>query len=253
MLAASAAKRLRWRHDMQNNAEFINIPAHIALILDGNGRWAKQRGLPRSMGHRQGVKALGPIVDHCIKIGVKYLTLYVFSTENWSRPDEEVKGIMNLLREQFKNIDNYVDRNVRIKILGDISRLDSDLIVQINDAVLKSAENTALTVCFALNYGGRDELVNAAKKISSKVLAGEISPDEITAEHIADNIYTAGMPDPDIIIRPSGEKRLSNFLLWQCAYSEFVFMDILWPDFKPEDLDKAIEEFSARSRRFGGI
>jgi len=238
---------------MQKNAEFNNVPKHIALILDGNGRWAKQRGLPRSMGHRQGVKALEPIVEHCVKIGVKYLTLYVFSTENWSRPAEEVKGIMDLLREQFKNIEKYVSKNVRIKILGDISRLDSDLIVQINNAVEKSAENTGLTICFALNYGGRDELVSAAKKIAEKVEAGELSSSEITAEHISGNIYTAGIPDPDIIIRPSGEKRLSNFLLWQCAYSEFVFMDILWPDFTPADLDKAIEEFSARSRRFGGI
>ena len=238
---------------MQKNAEFNNVPKHIALILDGNGRWAKQRGLPRSMGHRQGVKTLEPIVEHCIKIGIKYLTLYVFSTENWSRPADEVKGIMDLLREQFKNIEKYVSKNVRIKILGDISRLDSDLIVQINDATAKSENNTGLTICFALNYGGRDEIVNAAKKIAEKVEAGELSSSKITAETISDNIYTAGMPDPDIIIRPSGEKRLSNFLLWQCAYSEFVFMDILWPDFTPADLDRAIEEFSARSRRFGGI
>ena len=238
---------------MQKNAEIKNAPAHIALILDGNGRWAKKRGLPRSMGHKQGVKTLEPIVEHCIKIGVKYLTLYVFSTENWSRPDDEVKGIMDLLREQFKNIEQYVSKNVRIKILGDISRLDSDLIIQINDAVEKSSKNTGLTICFALNYGGRDEIVNAAKKIAEKIEAEELSSSEITAEIISDNIYTAGIPDPDIIIRPSGEKRLSNFLLWQCAYSEFVFMDILWPDFTPADLDKAIEEFSARSRRFGGI
>jgi len=238
---------------MQKNAEIKNAPAHIALILDGNGRWAKKRGLPRSMGHKQGVKTLEPIVEHCIKIGVKYLTLYVFSTENWSRPDDEVKGIMDLLREQFKNIEQYVSKNVRIKILGDISRLDSDLIIQINDAVEKSSKNTGLTICFALNYGGRDEIVNAAKKIAEKIEAGELSSSEITAEIISDNIYTAGIPDPDIIIRPSGEKRLSNFLLWQCAYSEFVFMDILWPDFTPDDLDRAIEEFSARSRRFGGI
>lgn len=238
---------------MQKNAEIKNAPAHIALILDGNGRWAKKRGLPRSMGHKQGVKTLEPIVEHCIKIGVKYLTLYVFSTENWSRPDDEVKGIMDLLREQFKNIEQYVSKNVRIKILGDISRLDSDLIIQINDAVEKSSKNTGLTICFALNYGGRDEIVNAAKKIAEKIEAEELSSSEITAEIISDNIYTAGIPDPDIIIRPSGEKRLSNFLLWQCAYSEFVFMDILWPDFTPDDLDRAIEEFSARSRRFGGI
>ena len=228
-------------------------PRHIAIILDGNGRWAKSRGLPRSMGHRQGVKALGPVVEHCVKLGVKYLTLYVFSTENWSRPDDEVRGIMDLLREQFKNIEQYVDRDVRIKVLGDISRLDNDLIERISDAECRSAGNSGITVCFALNYGGRDEIVRAARRLAQKAVDGEIATGDIDAEKFSDNLYTAGIPDPDFIVRPSGEKRLSNFLLWQCAYSEFVFMDILWPDFTPEDLDKAIAEFSARSRRFGGI
>jgi len=236
---------------MNNNASVT--PEHIALILDGNGRWAKARNLPRSMGHRQGAKTLGPIVRHCQKIGVKYLTLYVFSTENWSRPADEVDGIMNLLREQFKSAEQYIDQNVRIKVLGDVSKLAPDIIEQIADAESRSAENDGLTVCFALNYGGRDEIVRAARIIAEKAAAGQISAGDISAEIISDNLYTAGMPDPDIIIRPSGEKRLSNFLLWQCAYSEFVFMDVLWPDFTPDHLDTAIAEFSSRSRRFGGI
>ncbi len=236
---------------MDNNASVI--PEHIALILDGNGRWAKARGLSRSMGHRQGAKTLGPIVQHCQQLGIKYLTLYVFSTENWSRPAAEVEGIMNLLREQFKSAEKYIDQNVRIKVIGDVSRLASDIIRQIADTEKRSAANDGLTICFALNYGGRDEIVRAARTIAQKAASGEISPDEVSTEMFSDNLYTAGIPDPDVIIRPSGEKRLSNFLLWQCAYSEFVFMDVLWPDFTPDHLDRALTEFSARSRRFGGI
>ena len=238
---------------MLKNAASINVPTHIAIILDGNGRWAKSRGLSRSMGHRQGAKALGPIVEHCKKLGVKYLTLYVFSTENWSRPADEVEGIMNLLREQFKNAEKYVNENVCIKVLGDVTRLAPDLQQRIADAEKRSENNDELTVCFALNYGARDEMVRAVKKIAQKAVDGEISVEDIDADVFAKNLYTADIPDPDIIIRPSGEKRLSNFLLWQCAYSEFVFMDILWPDFKPTDLDAAIAEFSMRNRRFGGL
>ena len=228
-------------------------PKHIALILDGNGRLAKARNLPRSMGHRQGAKTLGPIVEHCQKLGVKYLTLYVFSTENWSRPADEVEGIMNLLREQFKNAEKYVDRNIRIKVLGDVSKLAADIIEQIADIENRSAKNDGLTLCFALNYGGRDEIVRAARLIAEKAASGELAANDISAKLFSDHLYTAEMPDPDVIIRPSGEKRLSNFLLWQCAYSEFVFMDVLWPDFTPAHLDEAIAEFSSRSRRFGGI
>lgn len=238
---------------MLNNEASAVIPAHIAIILDGNGRWAKARGLARKMGHRQGAKTLGPIVRHCSQLGVKYLTLYVFSTENWSRPADEVSGIMDLLRQQFKEAEKYADENVRIKVLGDVSRLDEDIRQKIADAEKRSAQNTGLTLSFALNYGGRQEIVMAAQKAAQAALKEGRSPDLITAEDIENNLYTAGFPDPDMIIRPSGEKRLSNFLLWQCAYSEFVFMDILWPDFTPNDLDKAIAEFSMRNRRFGGL
>lgn len=234
---------------MQTNA----IPAHIAIILDGNGRWAKKRGLARSMGHRQGAKALGPIVRRCKQLGVKYLTLYVFSTENWSRPADEVAGIMDLLRQQFKEAEKYVSENVRIKVLGDVSRLDEDIRAQIADAEKRSENNDGLTVSFALNYGGRQEIARAARLAAEKAAKEGRNPDSITEKDIENELYTAGYPDPDIIIRPSGEKRLSNFLLWQCAYSEFVFMDILWPDFTPDDLDEAIAEFAKRNRRFGGL
>lgn len=238
---------------MQTNAANAVIPAHIAIILDGNGRWAKKRGLARSMGHRQGAKALRPIVRHCQQRGVKYLTLYVFSTENWSRPADEVSGIMDLLRQQFKDAEKYISENVRIKVLGDVSRLDEDIKEQIADAEKRSENNDGLTVSFALNYGGRQEIVRAARLAAEKAAKEGRNLDSITEKDIENELYTAGYPDPDIIIRPSGEKRLSNFLLWQCAYSEFVFMDILWPDFTPDDLDEAIAEFAKRNRRFGGL
>ncbi|MBP1557034.1 MAG: di-trans,poly-cis-decaprenylcistransferase, partial [Oscillospiraceae bacterium] len=197
--------------------------------------------------------ALGPIVRRCKQLGVKYLTLYVFSTENWSRPADEVAGIMDLLRQQFKEAEKYVSENVRVKVLGDVSRLDEDIREQIADAEKRSENNDGLTVSFALNYGGRQEIARAARLAAEKAAKEGRNPDLITEKDIEKELYTAGYPDPDIIIRPSGEKRLSNFLLWQCAYSEFVFMDILWPDFTPDDLDEAIAEFAKRNRRFGGL
>lgn len=238
---------------MDTNAANAAVVAHIAIILDGNGRWAKKRGFPRGYGHKQGAKALGPIVRHCQKLGIKYLTLYVFSTENWSRPADEVEGIMNLLREQFKEAEKYTSENVRIRVLGDTSSLAPDICDKIKDTEKKSRNNTGLTVAFALNYGGRQEIVDSVKAVAKRVASGEISPEDISEKDIENGLYTAGFPDPDMIIRPSGEKRLSNFLLWQCAYSEFIFMDILWPDFTPAALDDAIAEFAKRDRRFGGI
>lgn len=238
---------------MQTESANAVIPKHIAIILDGNGRWAKKRGLPRNMGHRQGAKALGPVLRHCKQLGIKYLTLYVFSTENWSRPDDEVKGIMELLRQQLKEADKYVGENVRIRILGDASRLDEDIRKSIEDIESRSADNDGLTVSFALNYGGRQEITRAARLACERLIAEGREPSSLTEQDIESCLYTAGFPEPDIIIRPSGEKRLSNFLLWQCAYSELVFMDILWPDFTPDALDDAIAEFSRRSRRFGGL
>lgn len=229
------------------------VPAHIAIILDGNGRWAKKRGLARSIGHRQGTRALRPVIRHCQDLGVRYLTLYVFSTENWNRPPKEIDGIMNLLRENFEEATKSAGENIRIRVLGDVSRLDSDLQQEIAKSVHDTAKNTGLTVNFALNYGGRQELVFAMRKLAEAVKAGDLQPSNIDEAIIEQQLYTSDMPDPDLIIRPSGEQRLSNFLLWQCAYSEFVFMDVLWPDFKPNDLDLAIAEYAGRNRRFGGV
>ncbi|MDF3005546.1 MAG: isoprenyl transferase [Oscillospiraceae bacterium] len=229
------------------------VPAHIAIILDGNGRWAKKRGLARSIGHRQGTRALRPVIRHCQELGVRYLTLYVFSTENWNRPPKEIDGIMNLLRENFDEATKSAGENIRIRVLGDVSRLDADLQQQIAKSVQDTAENTGLTVNFALNYGGRQELVFAMRKLAEAVKAGDLQPNNIDETIIEQQLYTSDIPDPDLIIRPSGEQRLSNFLLWQCAYSEFVFMDVLWPDFKPNDLDAAIAEYAGRNRRFGGV
>lgn len=229
------------------------VPAHIAIILDGNGRWAKKRGLARSIGHRQGTRALRPVIRHCQELGVRYLTLYVFSTENWNRPPKEIDGIMNLLLENFDEATKSAGENIRIRVLGDVSRLDADLQQQIAKSVQDTAENTGLTVNFALNYGGRQELVFAMRKLAEAVKAGDLQPNNIDETIIEQQLYTSDIPDPDLIIRPSGEQRLSNFLLWQCAYSEFVFMDVLWPDFKPNDLDAAIAEYAGRNRRFGGV
>lgn len=227
--------------------------SHIAIILDGNGRWAKKRGLARSIGHRQGTRALRPIIRHCQALGVRYLTLYVFSTENWNRPQSEIDGIMSLLREHFDEAARSAGEDIRIRVLGDVSRLDADLQRRIADAERDTARNTGLTVNFALNYGGRQELVTAMRQLAEAVRSGALQPEEIDEAAVERYLYTAGMPDPDFIIRPSGEQRLSNFLLWQCAYSELVFMDVLWPDFKPGDLDAAIAEYTGRSRRFGGV
>ncbi|WMJ84192.1 isoprenyl transferase [Oscillospiraceae bacterium LTW-04] len=229
------------------------VPTHIAIVLDGNGRWAKKRGLARSIGHRQGTRALRPVIRHCQNIGVRYLTLYVFSTENWNRPQNEVDGIMNLLQEHFDEATKSAGENIRIRVLGDVSRFDADLQQQIAKSVQDTAQNTGLTVNFALNYGGRQELVYAMRKLAEAVESGDLKPEDIDEAAIDRQLYTADMPDPDLIIRPSGEQRLSNFLLWQCAYSEFVFMDVLWPDFKTNDLDAAIAEYAGRNRRFGGV
>ncbi len=226
---------------------------HIAIIMDGNGRWAKKRGLARSMGHRQGTRALRPVIRHCQALGVRYLTLFVFSTENWQRPQKEIDGIMSLLQEHFDEAARSAGEDIRIRVLGDPSCLAPDLQRQIADAERDTAQNTGLTVNFALNYGGRQELVSAMRRLAEDIRSGALQAEEIDEAAIEQRLYTAGMPDPDLIIRPSGEQRLSNFLLWQCAYSEFVFMDVLWPDFKPSDLDAAIAEYTRRNRRFGGV
>lgn len=231
-----------------------NIPKHIAIIMDGNGRWAKQRNLPRTMGHKAGVETIKGVVEECDRLGVKYLTLYAFSTENWKRPQEEVNALMNLILEYIKNEFNELHKNgVILRTLGDLSKLPEKCQRELELTCEKTKNNSGVVLNIALNYGGRDEIINGIKNIIKDIENNEISADEINEELFSNYLYTKGMPDPDLIIRPSGEKRLSNFLLWQCAYSEFSYLNVNWPDFKPENLRKAIYEYQNRDRRFGGI
>ena len=225
------------------------LPRHIAIIMDGNGRWAKKRHLPRSAGHVAGAKTFKEIARYCNRIGLEYLTVYAFSTENWKRPKEEVDNIMDLLRDYLKDAKNFKDENIKVKFIGDIEVLPEDIRLLIKDAEVNSVDATGLHLNIALNYGGRDELVHACKLLVSD----GISAEDITEEAISSRLYTAGQPDPDMIIRPSGEFRLSNYLVWQSAYSEFWFANVLWPDFTPKDLEKAIDNYNGRNRRFGGV
>lgn len=230
-----------------------NVPGHIAIILDGNGRWAKKRGLPRTAGHAAGSETFRKIATYCKNIGVKYLTVYAFSTENWSRPEDEVKAIMKLLDKYLHEAIQTMERdNIKMKILGDVSRLSDDLKAEIAETNEISSRYEGFQANICLNYGGRDEIVKAARQYAEDCVAGK-TDGELSEEEFSNYLYSAGMPDPDLLIRPGGEKRISNFLLWQCAYSEFYFTDVLWPDFDEKELDKAIEEFNRRDRRFGGV
>ena len=227
-------------------------PRHIAIIMDGNGRWARKRGLPRTAGHSAGAEAFRRIANYCRTLGVEYLTVYAVSTENWKRSQEEVGGIMLLLRRYLEEAIRDMTKNrVRFRFFGDLSRLSPQLQKLCYDAENQSAEYD-VQVNFCLNYGGRDEIVRAARAFAAQVAEGKRKPEELTEELFSSYLYSAGVPDPELIIRPSGELRTSNFLPWQSAYSEYVFMDVLWPDFGPQDLDKAIEEYHRRNRRFGG-
>ncbi len=227
-------------------------PRHIAIIMDGNGRWAKKRGLPRTAGHSAGAEAFRRIANYCRTLGVEYLTVYAFSTENWKRSQEEVGGIMLLLRRYLEEAIRDMTKNrVRFRFFGDLSKLSPQLQKLCYDAENQSAEYD-VQVNFCLNYGGRDEIVRAARAFAAQVAEGKRKPEELTEELFSSYLYSAGVPDPELIIRPSGELRTSNFLPWQSAYSEYVFMDVLWPDFGPQDLDKAIDEYHRRNRRFGG-
>ena len=227
-------------------------PRHIAIIMDGNGRWAKKRGLPRTAGHSAGAEAFRRIANYCRTLGVEYLTGYAFSTENWKRSQEEVGGIMLLLRRYLEEAIRDMTKNrVRFRFFGDLSKLSPQLQKLCYDAENQSAEYD-VQVNFCLNYGGRDEIVRAARAFAAQVAEGKRKPEELTEELFSSYLYSAGVPDPELIIRPSGELRISNFLPWQSAYSEYVFMDVLWPDFGPQDLDKAIDEYHRRNRRFGG-
>lgn len=240
----------------ENNAEidYTNIPQHIGIIMDGNGRWARRRGLPRSAGHAAGAKTLDKITRAAEKLGIRYVTVYAFSTENWKRPKDEVESLMKLM---INYLDDYKrvlgGENIRIRIIGRRDQLSDEINRKI-DIVEKNTENNdKITLVIALNYGGREELVHAAQKLCAAAKDGRIEPEDVDEKMIADNLYTNFMPDPDLIIRPSGELRLSNFLMWQSAYSEFWFSDICWPDFTEADLHRAIIDYQARNRRFGGV
>lgn len=232
--------------------EKLAPPRHIAIIMDGNGRWAKKRGLPRTSGHAAGAEAFRRIANYCRTLGVEYLTVYAFSTENWKRSQEEISGIMKLLNKYLIEALMDMEKNrVRFRFFGDITKLSPELQKLCADAENRSVDYD-VQVNFCLNYGGRDELVRAARAFAEDVAAGNRRPEELTESMLSGYLYSANVPDPELIIRPSGEQRISNFLLWQSAYSEFVFMNVLWPDFSPEDLDHAIEEYHRRNRRFGG-
>jgi len=230
------------------------MPQHVAIIMDGNGRWAKKRGLPRTMGHKAGAEAFRTIANYCRTIGIKYLTVYAFSTENWKRSQEEVAGIMTLLSRYLNELIRDMEKNkVRFCFFGDLSRLSPELQKLCAETAAKSDVYHQVQVNFCINYGGRDEICHAARQFALDVQAGNRKPEELTEALLSHYMYSDGVPDPELIIRPSGELRTSNFLLWQSAYSEYVFMDILWPDFGPRDLDAAILEYRQRNRRFGGV
>lgn len=230
------------------------LPKHIGIIMDGNGRWAKLRGLPRSAGHRIGAQTFRNITRYCNRLGIRYLTVYAFSTENWIRPVEEVKAIIGLFREYLIDADNYQDENVQLQFIGDISRFDPEIQELIADCEQKSAGYTGLHLNIAMNYGGRNELLHGMKQFFADVQAGKRTLEELDETLFSQYLYTKDQPDVDLIIRPSGEYRLSNFMIWQSAYAEYVFMDgILWPDFSEKNLDKALETFAKRNRRFGGV
>lgn len=230
-----------------------NLPTHIAIIMDGNRRWAKQRNLDIKLGHKKGAENLEEIAKYCNKIGIKYLTVYAFSTENWKRTKEEVGALMLLLQNYLDIFAKTADsENMRIKMLGNREGLSDGLLKKIDNVVEKTKDNTGLTLNVAFNYGGRDEIVNATKSIARKIKNGELNIEDINEQIISDNLYTNDIPDPDLMIRTSGEIRTSNFLPWQLVYSEFYFTDKLWPDFGTEELDKAILEYNKRTRKFGG-
>ena len=232
---------------------FDVLPRHIAVIMDGNGRWAQKRHLPRTAGHSVGAKTFKSICLYANEIGIEYMTFYAFSTENWRRPKEEVDALMKLFTEYLSDSVNFKDKNIRLKFIGDRSVLSDEIKELMKNAEENSKDCTGLTVNLAINYGGRDEIVHAVREIAGYVKNGKLNPEDITADTVEQNLYTAGDPPVDLLIRPGGEYRISNFLIWQITYSEYWFSEVLWPDFKPKHLNEAIESFAGRKRRFGGV
>lgn len=238
--------------DSSVSAEQQNIPRHVAIIMDGNGRWAEKRNQPRIMGHRAGVEAVRGMVEACAKMGIEVLTLFAFSSENWRRPKKEVGLLMELFMTALgREVKRMHKNNVRLRVIGDVEGFSKPLQKRIAEAELLTQDNTGLTVVVAANYGGRWDVTQAAKRLASQVQAGELTAEDITPEHMAENMSLADLPEPDLFIRTGGESRVSNFLLWQLAYTEFYFTDILWPDFKVDELNDAIISFASRQRRFG--
>lgn len=232
----------------------LKIPKHVAIILDGNGRWAKKRGLPRNMGHVEGCKVVEQTVEDAARLGIRYLTVYGFSTENWKRPEEEVGALMQLFRYYMKRLLKVATKNnVRVKVIGERSRFDADIIEGLNKLESQTGMNTGLTFVIAVNYGSRDEIIRALKHMMRDCKDGRITPEQVDESLFSEYLDTRGIPDPDLLIRTSGEQRLSNYLLWQSAYTEFYFTDIYWPDFNKDELIKAIEYYNSRDRRFGGL
>lgn len=230
------------------------IPRHLGIIMDGNGRWAKKRGLPRSAGHTVGAANFKKITRYCASIGVKYLTVYAFSTENWKRPSDEIEALMKIFQQYLEEaLRDFLGENIRVKFLGDVSVFPQYLQNLFARTEEVSADKTGMVLNIAMNYGGRAELTHAVRLLAEQVQKGTLLPEQITEDLISQHLYTAGQPDPDLVLRPSGEYRISNFLLWQSAYTEYIIMDKLWPDFTTRDLDSALREFSNRNRRFGGI
>lgn len=234
--------------------ENIILPEHVGIIMDGNGRWAKKRGLPRSAGHTAGAQTFRKIARYCSDIGIKYLTVYAFSTENWRRPSDEVDALMRLFKDYLQEaIRDFKDDSIVLRFIGDRSAFSPELLSLMKENEEESCNRDGMVLNIAMNYGGRAELVTAIREMANEVKEGSLEPDAVTEELVSQHLYTKGQPDPDLIIRPSGENRTSNFLLWQSAYAEYVIMDVLWPDFTKEDMNRALIEFAKRNRRFGGV
>ncbi|MCI5479875.1 MAG: isoprenyl transferase [Lachnospiraceae bacterium] len=232
----------------------MKVPQHVAIILDGNGRWAKSKGMPRNYGHAQGSKNVERICEDAYKMGIKYLTVYAFSTENWSRPESEVSALMTLLRNYMKTCLKTAEKNrMKVRVIGDKTRLDEDIRIRIAELEEASKNNDGLNFTIAINYGSRDEITRGMRRMAQDIKDGKLDPSDITESSIEGYLDTAGIPDPDLLIRTSGELRLSNFLLWQLAYTEFYFTETPWPDFTKEELEKAIEKYNSRDRRYGGV
>ncbi len=251
----SAADFFKHKRDRESLAvlDWSHVPAHVAIIMDGNGRWASRRGLPRAAGHRAGAKAIRESIAASIELGVRYLTIYSFSSENWTRPAEEVSGLMSLFIEVIKvELDNLQRMDVRVRVIGDIDAMPAATATAFRDAIQATKDNRTLDLIVALNYGGRDEIVRAARSLASDATSGSVDPALIDEAALASRMYTAGIPDPDLVVRTSGEMRISNFLLWQIAYSELYVTSVLWPDFKRGDFLRAVIDYERRERRFGG-